>query len=116
MDPEARQRVDPVTALGPPRYYALEGKLLEFDPTPDAAYEVEHCFYSADPARLEAPWTTVSVLGALAALVTDAQGPRLTQALEAMVQAEVQLLQSLYVPGTYDASRDARQAITGGAG
>ncbi len=113
MDPEARQRADPRQATGPPRYFALEGKRLELDPTPDAVYELEHLYYSADVRLLDTPWATVSVLGAVAHLILPSQGMAASQQLMQMAQAEAALLQQIYVPGTYDGQRDARGVMAG---
>ena len=113
MDPEARQRSDPRQATGPPRYFGIEGKLLELDPTPDATYELEHLYYSSEVSLIDSAWDTVSVLGAVAQLITPSQGMAASGQLLQMAQAEAALLQSIYVPGTYDAQRDARGAMSG---
>jgi hypothetical protein len=113
MDPEARQRADPQQSNGAPRYFGIEGKLLELDPTPDATYQLEHLYYSSDVSLIDSPWDTVSVLGAVAHLITPSQGMAAMQQLMQMAQAEAALLQQIYVPGTYDGQRDARGAITG---
>ena len=113
MDPDARQRADPRQSDGPPRYFGIEGKQLELDPTPDATYELEHLYYSSEVSLIDSVWDTVSVLGAVAQLITPSQGMAASGQLLQMAQAEAALLQSIYVPGTYDAQRDARGAMSG---
>mgnify|MGYP001616194167 FL=1 len=46
VEPEAVTRIDPRTATGAPERYAITGKLLYVHPTPDAAYQLLHSYFS----------------------------------------------------------------------
>ena len=108
MEAEARQRLDNRAATGPPRHYAIEGKRLWVDPTPDATYELEHLYFSTDTTRLRRPWETVSVLDTVAALMArKPRGGSIAAQLQGMRDQEVSILESIYVPGP----RDARASL-----
>ena len=108
MEAEARQRLDNRAATGPPRHYAIEGKTLWVDPTPDATYEVEHLYFSTDETQARRAWDTVSVLDTVGTLLTWGTGSGVAAAqVREMSQMEKAMLQQLYVPGP----RDARSSL-----
>jgi len=54
IEPEAIQRTDARLTSGPPKFYAITGKLLWLKPTPDARYQLKHYFF-ADAGSLLVP-------------------------------------------------------------
>ena len=106
VEVEAIERIDPRDETGPPRRYALAGKLLYLHPTPDLAYQLDHKYFSDLNAWQPAAAQFLPVLYATAMSLA----PRQRLAASEMLREQWRTVLTLLATNLAPSSRDAQDS------